>query len=101
MDSVAWELDLGEDRRRRDAVIVLSVLTLFAVLIGVTILGIVENWPRHRSIAAAQQFQRPKNYDAKVVGLRSVRCQAPTARNCSIVTVKLESGPDKGTRSSF
>jgi uncharacterized membrane protein len=94
-------MDLGEDRRPRDVLIVLGVLTLFAVLIGVTVLGIAENWPRHRSIQAGQQFQRPKDYDAKVVALRSVRCEAPGARNCSIVTVKLDGGPDRGTRTSF
>jgi uncharacterized membrane protein len=98
---MVWELDLGEERRPRDVVIILGVLTLFAVLIGTTVIGIAENWPQHRSIGGAQRFQHPKTFDATVVGLQAVRCQAPNARNCSIVTVKLEGGPDKGTRTSF
>ncbi|HTN80357.1 MAG TPA: YibE/F family protein, partial [Acidimicrobiales bacterium] len=38
----------------------------------------------------------PKTYTATVVDLRAVRCQAPGAQNCSVATVKLGSGPDKG-----
>jgi len=98
---VAWELDLGEERSRRDVAIVLGLLTLFAVLVGVTVLGIVLNWPAHRTVSVGSQFHNPKTYGASVVGLQAVRCQAPQARNCTVVTVTLSGGPDKGGRTSF
>jgi len=98
---VAWELDLGEERSRRDVAIVFGLLTLFAVLVGVTVLGIVLNWPAHRTVSVGSQFHNPKTYGASVVGLQAVRCQAPQARNCTVVTVTLSGGPDKGGRTSF
>ncbi len=88
--------ELRPERTRQDVLILLSVLTLFVVVIGVTVLGVVVNWPRHHSISGGQQLHRPKELDAKVVGLRSVPCQAPSATDCSLVTVKLEQGPERG-----
>jgi uncharacterized membrane protein len=71
------------------------------ILVGTTIVGMAENWPRHRTVSAGQQFTHPKTYDARVVAMRSIGCQAPAARNCSIITVQLGGGPDRGKRTSF
>jgi uncharacterized membrane protein len=95
-----WELDVDDGHRRRDVLTILSLLTLFAVLVGVTVVGIAINWPAHRTVGGAQ-FRQPKTYDAHVVALRAARCQAPSARHCSIATVRLDNGPDGGTRTSL
>jgi uncharacterized membrane protein len=96
-----WELGVDGPNRAESVLVVLGTLTVFAVLVGTTVVGVVANWPRHRTVAEAQSFVRPKSYDATVVGLRAVGCQAPDAHSCSVVTVKLEGGPDKGKRTSF
>jgi uncharacterized membrane protein len=80
----------------RARLVVLALITLFAILVGTTVLGIATNWPRHRSIQAGSSYRQPKTIDATVTGLASVRCQVPAARNCSNVTIRLDSGRDKG-----
>jgi uncharacterized membrane protein len=92
-----WQLDVPDDRRHGEHVLViLGVLTIFAILVGTTVVGIAENWPHHRQIATPSALRQPKTYSAKVVALRAVRCQATGAQRCSIATVSLGSGPDKG-----
>ena len=92
-----WQLDVPDDRDRREHVLViLGVLTLFAVIVGTTILGIAENWPHHQRIATPSALRQPRTYSARVVALRAVRCQAPGAQSCSIATVVLGGGPDRG-----
>ena len=88
------------DNEYRSRLVVLALLTLFAVLVGTTVLGIVENWPQHRTVNAGQ-FKQPKTVGATVTALRAVRCEAPGARNCSSVTVRIDAGKDKGTHQSF
>jgi uncharacterized membrane protein len=80
----------------RARLVVLALITLFAILVGTTVLGIATNWPRHRTIQAGSSYRQPKTIDATVTGLASVRCQVPAARNCSNVTIRLDSGRDKG-----
>jgi uncharacterized membrane protein len=95
-----WELDLEQDARGVDRLVVLGAVTLFFVLLGVTIAGVVVNWPGGRSIGGAATSHSPRTYDAHVVGLRSVACQAPAARDCRVVTLRLDGGPDKGRTTS-
>jgi uncharacterized membrane protein len=85
---------VGNDVRSR--LIVLGLITLFAVLLGTTVLGIAINWPRHRTVSTGQSFQHPKTIDATVTALAATRCQVPSAHNCSNVTLRLDSGHDKG-----
>jgi uncharacterized membrane protein len=80
----------------RSRLIVLGLITLFAVLLGTTVLGIAINWPRHRSVSTGQSFQHPKTIDATVTAVAATRCQVPAAHNCSNVTIRLDSGRDKG-----
>jgi uncharacterized membrane protein len=78
-----------------------GILTLFVVLVGVTIVGVAVNWPEHRAIPGSAQFAPPKSYNATVVALRTVRCREPGRQGCSVVTVRLTNGPDEGRRASF
>jgi uncharacterized membrane protein len=96
-----WQIGVDEVQRRRNVVIVLGLLAVFAILIGTTVLGIVVNWPHSSKIGSTQTLRQPKTYHADVVGLHSTRCQVPGARGCSIVTVKLTSGHDKGLLTSL
>jgi uncharacterized membrane protein len=75
--------------------IVLALITLFAILVGTTVLGIATNWPRHRTVPGTSAYQHPKTIDATVTGLAATRCQVPAAHNCSNVTIRLDSGRDK------
>jgi uncharacterized membrane protein len=86
----------GVDNDVRSRLIVLGLITLFAVLLGTTVLGIAINWPRHRTVSTGQSFQHPKTIDATVTALAATRCQVPAAHNCSNVTIRLDSGRDKG-----
>jgi hypothetical protein len=93
--------EAGERERRKRLVVVLGVLTLFAILVGTTVIGVVINWPPHRHAPTPALLRHPKTYDAKVTALRATRCLAPSARNCRIVGARLEAGPDKGKVTSF
>jgi uncharacterized membrane protein len=90
---------VGSDVRSR--LVVLGLITLFAVLVGTTVLGIAVNWPRHRTVSTGQSFQHPKTIDATVTGLAAVRCQVPAARNCTNVTIQLNSGRDTGKHATI
>src|SRR2546428_8512942 len=83
------------------SVTALGFLVVFVVLVGTTIGGIVQNWPRHRSIPGSTQFRPPKTYGADVVAVRTARCQAPGAYHCEVVTVRLTGGSDKGKETSL
>ncbi len=89
------------DAHQQSVLIVLTTLTLFAILAGTTILGVVVNWPRHSHVPVPATLRSPKTYESTVVGLRAVRCLAPGLDNCRIVTVHLNNGPDKGKQTSF
>jgi uncharacterized membrane protein len=84
------------DNDVRARLIVLALITLFAVLVGTTVLGIATNWPRHRTLPGTSSYQHPKTIDATVTGLAATRCQVPSAHNCRNVTIRLDSGRDKG-----
>jgi uncharacterized membrane protein len=80
---------------------VLGLCTVFVVLVGVTVGGVIENWPSSRTIPHLPSAQRPTAYGAQVVALRATRCRVPGLRGCSIATVRLNSGPNRGQRASF
>lgn len=95
-----WD-EAGERARRRHMFVVLSLLTVFAILVGTTIVGVIVNWPNHRHVPTPALLRHPKTFEAKVTALRATRCLAPSARGCLIVTARLESGPDKNKQTSF
>jgi uncharacterized membrane protein len=79
----------------------LGFVVVFFVLVGTTIGGVAENWPRHRSIPGSAQFRPPRTYGANVIAMHVTPCQEPDAKGCSTVTVKLTSGPNKGKQTSL
>lgn len=81
--------------------VALGFMTLFAILVGVTILGVAENWPRSQKIATPASLHQPKLIKAHVVALRTTRCRVPGTVGCSLVTVKLDEGPTKGRTTIF
>jgi uncharacterized membrane protein len=83
------------------SLVVGSVLAAFAILVGVTVAGIAANWPAHRTIPGSAQFAPPKTYDATVTAVRTVECRDTRRAGCSVVTVRLTGGPDKGRQVSF
>jgi uncharacterized membrane protein len=85
----------------RSRLVVLTLITLFAILVGTTVLGIATNWPRHRTVQAGGSYQHPKTIDATVTGLAAVRCQVPAAHACSNATIRLDSGRDRGTSTTI
>jgi uncharacterized membrane protein len=95
-----WD-EAGERIRRRRLLVVLGLLTVFAILVGTTVAGIAVNWPKHRHAPTPALLRVPKTYEAKVTALRATPCLAPSARNCRIVTARLEGGRDKGKQTSF
>jgi uncharacterized membrane protein len=79
----------------------LGFVVVFVVLVGTTIGGVVENWPHQRSIPGSAQFKPPRTFGANVIAMHITPCQEPGTKGCSTVTVKLTSGPNKGTRTSL
>jgi uncharacterized membrane protein len=80
---------------------VLGFIALFGILVGVTVLGIAETWPRHRTLPAPPGSYHPQTRKAHVVAVRSISCRVPGLHGCSIVTVQLDEGSARGTRASL
>jgi len=85
----------------RRSPVALGFMALFAIIVGVTVLGVAENWPRSRTIATPGALRQPQLLKAHVVALRTQRCRVPSMHGCSEVTVKLDEGPAKGHTTSF
>jgi uncharacterized membrane protein len=79
---------------------VLALLTAFVVLVGVTVVGVIDLWPEHRTVAAPS-FKRPPSYKAEDLGVVATPCRIPGARACRRVTVRLGAGPDRGATTTF
>jgi uncharacterized membrane protein len=81
--------------------VALAFIALFAILVGVTVLGVAQNWPRTRTIPTPASLRQPKLLKAHVVALRTMRCRVPGLKGCSLVTAQLDEGSDKGKRTAF
>lgn len=78
----------------------LVALALF-ITVAVTVVGIVSYWPGD-SRAPDPAFRSPGAIEsATVEAIRLVDCRAPDRRDCSRVTARLRSGPDRGTMTRF
>jgi uncharacterized membrane protein len=77
------------------------MLLALGVIVAVTIIGVVHLWPHGKVQSQGGQFTQPDTVAAKVVAVRAASCGAPGASDCRRVTVRLESGPDKGKSASF
>jgi uncharacterized membrane protein len=83
------------------SLVVPGLWVVFATLVGITVAGVTANWPTHGTIPGSARFAPPKTYDAVVTAVRTVECREPGRAGCSVVTVRLTAGPDKGRRTSF
>jgi hypothetical protein len=80
---------------------VMAMIAALGVILAATVIGLVANWPRDRTIDPPRSLVRPKTERAEVVALAAERCRVPGRSGCRRVTVELESGKDKGERASF
>jgi uncharacterized membrane protein len=79
----------------------MALVAALAILAAATVIGLVTNWPRDRTVEQPPSLVRPKTETADVVALASERCRAPGQTNCRRVSVRLTSGSDEGERVSF
>jgi uncharacterized membrane protein len=79
-----------------------AVLAVVALLLAGTVGGLVILWPGETPSAQVGGSLRAPTFDAEVVRVDAVRCQAPESRGgCERVRAKLLGGPDKGQTASF
>jgi uncharacterized membrane protein len=80
---------------------VLAMLTALALLLVATIIGLIVNWPRDRTIEPPPSLVRPKTERAEVTSVAAVPCRVPGRADCRRVTARLASGKNEGKRVSF
>jgi uncharacterized membrane protein len=80
---------------------VLAALAALGVLLAATVIGLVVNWPRDRTIEPPESLVRPRTETAEVVGLAEESCRVPGRTDCVRVTVRLTSGKDEGETTRF
>ena len=80
---------------------VMAALAALGVLLAATVIGLVLNWPRDRTIEPPASLVRPKTETAEVVGLAEESCRVPGRTDCVRVTVRLTSGNEKGETARF
>ncbi len=71
------------------------------IVVAATVIGLITLWPDDRTIAAPQGSVPTKTERAKVVAVREAPCAEGATQTCRRVTVRLESGKDTGTQTSF
>jgi len=81
--------------------VALGFVALFAIIVGVTVLGVAQNWPRSRTIKTPASLTQQQLLKAHVVALRTAKCRVPSATACALVTVKLDEGPARGRTTAF
>jgi uncharacterized membrane protein len=70
-----------------------ALVSVFAVVVGATIVGVAANWPRKREVVSLPGSVRsPATVHANVVAVRAVRCQTPGFHGCERVTARLRGG---------
>jgi uncharacterized membrane protein len=73
----------------------------FGVVALATVIGVIALWPSDRTVERPRAFVADKTYPAEIVAIRRVRCTTPGATTCVRIAAHVESGPDKGTTTSF
>jgi hypothetical protein len=79
----------------------LALIAGLGTVLAATALGIVVYWPEKRTVERPANLTPAQTEAAEVVGLRAVPCRLPGPSDCQRVTVKLQTGPDEGTETSF
>jgi uncharacterized membrane protein len=80
---------------------VLAAWAGLAVLVAVTVIGLVSYWPRDRTLERPAGLTQPKTERAEIVAVARATCRTPTATNCVRATAELRSGPDDGQRTQL
>jgi uncharacterized membrane protein len=72
---------------------VIALVCVFVAVVGVTVVGVAVNWPRHRGVVHLPgSVRQPPSAHADVVAVRAVRCQTPGVRGCERVMARLRGG---------
>ena len=79
----------------------MAMLAALAIVFAATLIGLVVNRPRDRTVETPRSLVRPKTERAEVVGVAFEPCRAPGRKDCRRVTVLLKTGKDEGKRVSF
>jgi uncharacterized membrane protein len=70
------------------------------LLVAITVIGLVELWPRG-AVRSTAAFSTVHTDEAAVDDVRSVKCAQPGAHNCRRVSITLLGGKHAGSRSVF
>jgi uncharacterized membrane protein len=79
----------------------MAMAVALGIVLAATIIGLIVNWPRDRTIEPPPSLVRPKTESAVVTGLAAVPCRIPGREDCRRVTVRITSGKDKDKRVGF
>jgi uncharacterized membrane protein len=71
------------------------------VVVAATAIGVVVLWPESRTVERPEGIVAPRTHEAEIVGVADVACTTPGATRCLRLRIRLESGPDAGTTTSF
>ena len=79
----------------------MTMLTGLGIVLAATLIGLIVNWPRDRTIEPPPSLVRPKTETAEVVVVAATPCRLPGRDDCRRVTARLTSGKEKDKRVSF
>jgi uncharacterized membrane protein len=77
---------------------VMAMLAALGLVLVATVIGLIVNWPRDRTIDPPPSLVRPKTERAEVVAVAAVPCRVPGREDCRRITARLTSGKDEGKR---
>jgi uncharacterized membrane protein len=81
-------------------VLQLAMLAL-GLIVASTVIGLVTLWPDGSAAAHAAPVSSQPLEHATVTALRQIGCSAPGRSQCTRVTIRLRSGPDRGHLAGF
>lgn len=76
-------------------------LVAVALLVALTLGGLVAYWPDGSSEAELAPTLRGETYAAEVVGVRLAACEVPQPTGCRRVEARLSAGPERGETIAF
>ncbi len=83
------------------SLVVNLLITAMGIVVAATVIGLVTLWPDDRTFGAPQGSVPTQTERARVVAVREAPCAEGAQETCLRTTVRLESGKDEGTRTSF
>jgi uncharacterized membrane protein len=85
----------------RRSLVLQFVLLALGVIVAATVIALITLWPDGSSTAHTPPASSQPLEQATVTGLRLVDCTAPGRIQCSRVTIRVNSGPDKDHAAGF